>query len=139
MRYLTKHTLMYRRAIAVMLLCFTGSVWGAPLEALVERQARAYNSHDVAAYAAYFHPDIEVYNFPDHPITASKGALIEATGKTFKAHKPHTQIENSMLLGDKVVTLEQASFSAGGTRQSAKIIKIYQFQDGLIRRMTFMN
>ncbi|WP_339897508.1 nuclear transport factor 2 family protein [uncultured Gilvimarinus sp.] len=128
-----------RLAVVVWLLCCSVTVLAAPLETLIEEQTRAYNNHDVSAYSGYFHPDVEVYNYPDHPITAGKGALIEATGKTFKERKPQAVVENVIVLGDKVVTLELASFSVGGARQSAKVIKIYQFQDGLIRRMTFMN
>lgn len=129
----------YRHPIAVVLLWLSSNALGAPLETLIEQQTRAYNNHDEVAYSEYFHPDIEVYNYPDHPITAGRGALIEATGRTFKERKPQALIENIMVLKDKVVTLELASFKVGGMRQKAKIIKIYQFQDGLIRRMTFMN
>ncbi|BFM22351.1 nuclear transport factor 2 family protein [Gilvimarinus japonicus] len=128
-----------RYTVAAVLFWLSSSVLAAPLETLIEGQTRAYNNHDVDAYSGYFHPDIEVYNYPDHPITAGHGALVEATSKTFKERKPQAVVENIMVLGDKAVTLEKASFNAGGMRRTAKIIKIYQFQDGLIRRMTFMN
>ncbi|WP_049723180.1 nuclear transport factor 2 family protein [Gilvimarinus polysaccharolyticus] len=128
-----------RFGVAILLLWLSAVATAAPLESLIINQTNAYNQHDIDTYAEYFHPDVEVYNYPDHPITASRGALIETTLKTFKERKPQTVVETTMVLKDKVVTLEQISFNVAGVRQTAKIIKIYQFQNGLIRRMTFMN
>lgn len=106
---------------------------------LIEQQVDAYNSNDADKYASYFHDDIEVYNYPDTPITAGKGALIETTRKTFADHSPSSRIVKVIDLNDKVITLERASFKVKDTRQELDVIKIYQFQGGLIRRMTFMN
>ena len=105
---------------------------------LIDQQISAYNSNDADAYAAFFHEDIEVYNYPDQAITAGRGALVESTRKTFRDHKPASVILNRMALNDRVVTLERASYALAGTRRTTEVIKIYQFKDGLIRRMTFM-
>jgi hypothetical protein len=133
MSYLSK-----RYWLAALLLCLGSGAWAAPIKTLVEQHTRAYNQHNVEAYAEYFHRDIEVYNYPDHPITAGRGALIETSQKTFTDRKPQAVIENIMVVGDKAVTLEQVSFAVNGARQQTRVIKIYQFQNGLIRRMTFM-
>lgn len=133
MRYFHRHYWL-----VTLLLCFSSGVLATPIKTLVEQQTHAYNRHNVEAYAEYFHPDVEVYNYPDHPITAGRGALIETSQKTFIDRKPRATIENIMAVGDKVVTLERVSLEINGARQQTSIIKIYQFQDGLIRRMSFM-
>ncbi|UTF58852.1 nuclear transport factor 2 family protein [Gilvimarinus sp. DA14] len=105
----------------------------------VQDQVAAYNLHDADKYASYFHDDIEVYNYPDTPVTSGKGALIATTSRTFAQHEPTSEILKVIELNDKVITLERASYKVKGTRQQMDVVKIYQFQGGLIRRMTFMN
>ncbi|WP_020207521.1 nuclear transport factor 2 family protein [Gilvimarinus chinensis] len=129
---------MKRWCIAVVLSLISG--WAVAQHSIqVEDQVAAYNLHDPEKYASYFHDDIEVYNFPDSPMTAGKGALIQATSRTFAQHKPTSEIVKLIELNDKVITLERATYKVKGARQQMDVIKIYQFQSGLIRRMTFMN
>ena len=105
----------------------------------INRHILAYNANNAEAYDEFFHPDIEVYNYRQSVITAGRSALIQSTQRTFKEHSPGTVLLNSMVLKDKVVTLERASFTLSGIRRTTELVKIYHFQDGLIRRMTVMD
>ncbi len=127
-----------KSSIAIISLWFFSALAFAQHSATVEGQVAAYNSHDAEHYASFFHDDIEVYNYPDSPMTSGKGALIEATTSTFAKHKPTSEILNTIELNDKVITLERATFKVQNTRQEMEVVKIYQFQSGKIRRMTFM-
>ncbi|MDO3388666.1 nuclear transport factor 2 family protein [Gilvimarinus sp. SDUM040013] len=107
--------------------------------AVVESQAAAYNEHDVEKYASYFHPDIEVYNYPDTPLTAGRLSLIDTTTDNFSARSPTSEILNTIEINNKVITHELATFKVNGQRQNVAVVKIYEFKNGLIRRMTFLN
>lgn len=106
---------------------------------VVRLQADAYNRHDIEDYASHFHEDIEVYNYPDAPITSGRLSLINTTQKTFAERSPSTEILNSIEINNKIITHEMASFMLHGYRQEIAVVKIYEFKDGLIRRMTFLN
>lgn len=106
---------------------------------IVDLQLMAYNDNNVEAYAKYFHEDIVVYNYPRQVISTSKGAFIESITKTFAERKPHAGIISQMEINDKIITHEKGVYSVRGVRRTISIVKIYQFQDGLIRRMTFVN
>ncbi|MDO6747987.1 nuclear transport factor 2 family protein [Gilvimarinus sp. 1_MG-2023] len=106
---------------------------------IITFQAEAYNAHDVEEYASYFHADIEVYNYPDSPITTGHGSLITTTKSTFADRSPKTEIINTIEINNKVIAHEMASFVVKGYRQSIPVVKIYEFKNGLIRRMTFLN
>ncbi len=129
-------------ALVILLLSYCASAAAAKLsahEAVLDLQMIAYNNHDVAAYAKNFHDDIVVYNYPREVLTTSKGGLIESIAKTFKERKPHAGIISKIIINDKIITHEKAVFSIKSGRRTIPIVKIYQFEDGLIRRMTIMN
>jgi len=122
-----------------LLPLWAGAADNNPMLEHINRHILAYNANNAEAYADFFHPDIEVYNYPQSVLTSGRSALIQSTQRTFSEHSPGTILLNSMLLKDKVVTLERASFTLAGVRRNTELVKIYQFQDGLIRRMTFMD
>lgn len=134
----------WMRYLFVLLLLFTlaSGAHAADVSDKIEhinRHILAYNDNDAEAYAAFFHEDIEVYNFPAQVLTSGRNALIQSSGKTFKDHQPGSVIINTIELKDKVITHERASFTVKGVRRTVEIVKIYQFQNGLIRRMTFLD
>jgi len=110
----------------------------SPQMAHFNRHLLAYNANKAEDYASFFHPDIEVYNYPDRVLTAGRGALLQSTSKTFERHRSGSVVLQSIEHNNKIVTHERASFSVEGIRRSTNIVKIYEFEDGLIRRMTFM-
>src|SRR5690606_34125138 len=105
----------------------------------INRHILAYNDNNAEAYGAFFHEDIEVYNFPAQVLTSGRKALIQSSSQTFTDHQPGSVILNSIELKDKVITHERASYTVKGVRRTVEIVKIYQFQNGLIRRMTFLD
>lgn len=128
--------------IGCFLAVFSGWISAAPTSkqlSMVDLQLIAYNNNNVEAYAKYFHDDIEVYNYPRQVISSSKGALIESITKTFAERNPHAGVISSIEINDKVITHEKGVYTIRGIRRTISIVKIYQFEDGLIRRMTFLN
>lgn len=111
----------------------------SPQMAHFNRHILAYNANDAEAYAAFFHPDIEVYDYPERVLTAGRKALLQSTGKTFERHRPGSIVLETIEFKNRIITHERASFTVEGTRRTTEIVKIYEFEDGLIRRMTFMD
>ncbi len=106
---------------------------------IIDMQTMAYNANNAESYARSFHDDIEVYSYPYKVLTSSKGALIESIRKTFKARKPHAGIVSVIEVNNKIITHEKVVYTIQGVRRTSHIAKIYEFEDGLIRRMTFIN
>lgn len=129
---------MKRLTLLSVMILFSSLAFGQNLE-LVKRQMIAYNNHDVETYASFFHDDIEVYNYPDTPLTASKGALINTTSANFSERFPRAELLSSMEINNKVITLEKTQVKLGNARQQFEVVKIYEFSQGKIRRMTFLN
>lgn len=126
--------------LAILLGLITGALAEevSPQMAHFNRHILAYNANDAEQYANFFHPDIEVYNYPDRVLTSGRNALLQSTSKTFERHRPGSVVLESIEFKNKIITRERASFTVENTRRTAEIVKIYDFEDGLIRRMTFM-
>ncbi len=126
--------------LAILLGLMTGALAQevSPQMAHFNRHLLAYNANEAEKYAAFFHPDIEVYNYPERVLTSGRNALLQSTSNTFERHRPGSIVLETIEHKNKIITHERASFTVEGIRRTAEIVKIYEFEDGLIRRMTFM-
>ena len=105
---------------------------------VVQRQIEAYNAHDIDAFAATYHDDVEIYDHPNTLRSTGLGALRETYGRLFeKAPDLCATITNRMALGDYVVDFETVTGLPGG--KTLEAVPIYQVQDGKVRRVWFLH
>jgi hypothetical protein len=111
----------------------------APEEAarIIDAQLAAFNAHDLEAFIAFFHPDIETYRFPNEPDKHGLEALRDVFADTFKA-LPHEKVITRIIDGNHVIDQVEVTFQFHGHALSDRSTVIYTLEDGLIRRMRFL-
>lgn len=103
---------------------------------LAQRQLDAYNAHDIDAFAACYHPDVEAWVLPDHtPTLQGRAAIVARYAPYFEAQRPHAALVDRKLLGRFALDFEAVRL-ADGTALEAWAL--YQVEDGLIRRIWFV-
>ncbi|AYA36693.1 steroid delta-isomerase [Hymenobacter oligotrophus] len=106
-------------------------------EQVVQRQLEAYNARNLDAFAATYHEQVELLTFP--AVLRSKGIakLREGYGQFF-AQTPdlNCQIVHRTVLGNKVIDHERVTGLPNG--QVLEAVAIYEVENGLIRRVTFV-
>ena len=107
--------------------------------AVVQKQLDAYNSKDLDAFVAVFHPDAELYNLgDDQAIAQSKEELVEVYGRLF-AQSPNlrSDVISRTVIGNKVMDYEVIT---GRNKQSEPmyLVAIYEVEQGKIRRCYFV-
>lgn len=106
-------------------------------EQLVQRQLEAYNARDVARFAATYAPDVELFDFPTKPQLTGRDKLTESYTKFFAwAPQVHCTILSRTVLGNKVIDHERVTGLPNGRVLEA--VAIYEVENGLIRRVTFV-
>jgi hypothetical protein len=104
----------------------------SPVE-IVQRQLEAYNSHDLAAFAACYCDDIQMIRLPaTEPAIRNKAEMVEFYGSNrFMAPQLHAEILNRIVLGNKVIDHERIS---GLQKDPFEVVVIYEVTDELIRK-----
>jgi len=106
-------------------------------EQVVQRQLNAYNARDLEAFVATYDEQIELLGFPAQPQAAGKAKLRENYGSFFAATpKLHCEIIHRVVLGKRVIDHEKVTGLANG--QVLEAVAIYEVENGLIRRVTFV-
>lgn len=110
---------------------------GETPEQLVQRQLDAYNARDVAQFAATYAADVELLGFPAKLRSEGRQQL-EASYKKFFDSAPqlHCDIVNRTILGNKVIDHERVTGMPDG--QTLETVAVYEVENGLIRRVTFI-
>lgn len=105
-------------------------------EALAQRQLNAYNARNLQAFLDCYHEEVEIFRFPETLLSKGKTAMAESYGPMFEnTPSLHCELVHRTIIGDKVIDEESVDF--GGT-EKLQAIAIYEFQDGLIKRVTFI-
>lgn len=110
---------------------------------VVDKQLVAYNNQDIDAFAATYHDDVEVYEFPAK--LKSKG--IEALRNTYQGMFASLKCLNASSLnriveGRFVTDHEQmkaCEHKAGEVSFTTELTVTYEVVDGLIKRVIFFN
>jgi len=105
------------------------------VEKIVQQQLDTYNARDIEGFLATYTQDIEIYNYGGE--LRSKGIDALRAGYTdFFESTPdlHCEIENRIVLGNKVIDHEQVT--ANGNTFS--VIAIYEVENGKIAKVTFV-
>jgi len=108
---------------------------------IVDKQILAYNSQDIAAFAATYHEDVEIHHFPGGLQYKGKQELISRYGPKFarlkclEASSIKRIVEGRFLVDHELA--ESCSEQAGVVDRSIEVIAMYEVEDGLIKRVIF--
>lgn len=107
-------------------------------EQLVQRQVAAYNSHDAARFSATYAENAELLDFPSKPTLVGRAKLAEFYTKFFAwASQVHCEVVSRTVLGNKVIDHERVTGLPNG--KTIEAVAIYEVENGLIRRVTFVD
>lgn len=105
-------------------------------EALAQRQLNAYNARNLEAFLACYHEDVQIFRFPEELLSEGKDVMAASYGPMFEnTPSLHCELVSRTVIGDKVIDEESVDF---GETEKLHAIAIYEFQDGLIKRVTFI-
>lgn len=106
--------------------------------ALAQRQLDAYNAHDLEAFVACYHPQVEVRDFPGgeqrfqgHEAMRARYGPMFAPGSSL-----HADLVNRIAMGTVVFDQERVR----GLREDGDVeaVAIYEVEGELIRRVWFV-
>lgn len=104
---------------------------------VVERQLKAYNARDAAAFAATYAENVELLDFPAKPQLTGRANLQTAYTQFFgAAPKLRCEILHRSVFGNRVVDHERVTGMPDGKPLEA--VAVYEVENGLIRRVTFI-
>lgn len=105
-------------------------------EALAQRQLNAYNARNLEAFLDCYHAEVQIFRFPEELLYEGKEAMAESYGPMFEnTPSLHCELVSRKIVGDKVIDEESVDF---GGAEKLQAIAIYEFEDGLIKRVTFI-
>lgn len=106
-------------------------------EQIAQRQLNAYNAGNLDAFVSYYHPEVEVYNFPNQLNYKGRENMRPGYGSFFQANPNlHCELVNRIVIGNKVIDREHITgLSKGG---SFDAVAIYEIEAGLIRKVFFL-
>ncbi|MBT8267837.1 MAG: nuclear transport factor 2 family protein [Bacteroidia bacterium] len=112
----------------------TGTI-SEEVENIVQIQLEAYNKRDIDAFMATYADDIKLYNYPEELRTDGKTAMRQSYDEFFK-RTPDLKavIQKRIVLGNKVIDEEHVTING----QLYKAVAIYEVEDGLIKKVTFI-
>jgi hypothetical protein len=101
---------------------------------IVQRQVEAYNAHDLAAFAATYSDDIQMFRLPaTEPAITNKAELLEFYGANrFMAPNLDAEILKRIVLGNKVIDHERIT---GLPNSPFECVVIYEVQNERIARV----
>lgn len=100
-------------------------------------QLNAYNARNLDAFVEVYHPDVQLYTFPDTPTHTGRTAMRGVYATLFeKAPDLHCKLVNRITYGDTVIDREIVTGVPGLSTLEA--IAIYEITDGLIRKVWFI-
>lgn len=106
-------------------------------EEIVQKQLEFYNNHDLDGFISTYHEEIKIYNLIDNSIILEgKESLREKYSERFQVLKVHAEIQNRMVIGNKVIDHEHVTTI--NTDNVVKAVAIYELEDDLIKRVWFV-
>ncbi|WP_339624474.1 nuclear transport factor 2 family protein [uncultured Winogradskyella sp.] len=104
-------------------------------EYIVQKQLDAYNARDIDAFMATYTADIELYNFPETLRSKGQEPMRKSYMEFFKnTPNLNCQILKRIVIGNKVIDHELVT--ANGN--TFKAVAVYEVENGLIRKVTFI-
>ena len=104
---------------------------------LAQAQLDAYNAHDIDAFVACYHPDVEICDFPSgEPTLRGTAAMKERYGPLFERGTLHAKVVSRVAKGQIVIDEERVTGLRDGEEVHA--VAIYEVEDSTIRRVWFV-
>ena len=105
-------------------------------EGIVQKQLDAYNARDIDAFMATYTKDIKLYNFPNELRTEGHEAMKNSYKGFFESTPDlNCKILYRIVTGNKVIDHELVT--ANGS--TFKAVAVYEVENGLISKVTFIN
>lgn len=104
---------------------------------LAQMQLNAYNLRDLDAFLSVYSPEVEVYTFPDTPVYTGIDEMRRIYAEFFEtAPGLHCRLVNRIDYENMVVDREIVTGVPG--HDTVEAVAIYEVQDGLIRKVWFI-
>lgn len=104
-------------------------------EAIVQQQLVAYNSRDIDGFMATYSDDVKLYDFPNELKVEGKDAMKNSYKGFFENTADlNSKILKRIVLGNKVIDHELVT--ANGN--TSKVVAVYEIENGLINKVTFI-
>ena len=114
-----------------------GSTLQLDPEKVVQRQLEAYNAQNLPAFLATYADSIEIYRFPGKLAMQGKAALEKGYGDLFKKYpNNYAALLGRIVQGNKVIDQERVT---GRGKDTVQAVAVYEVQNGLIRRVWFID
>jgi len=108
------------------------------METLVERQLEAYNRHDLDAFCACYHPEVEVSrSIGEAPNVKGMKDFRAVYEDRFQSAELHAEIGKRIVLENAVID-EERVVGLASAPNGLHVAAIYGFRDGLIQKVTFV-
>lgn len=105
-------------------------------EDIVQKQLDAYNARDINAFMATYSEDVKLYNFPNDLSSEGQEAMRNSYKGYFESTPDlHCKILYRIVTSNKVIDHELVT--ANGN--TFKAIAVYEVENGLISKVTFIN
>ena len=135
---------MRHLAYCVMLFCFvlsTHSLAASERSEQVKQFVAAFNAHDAELMSQYVTDDMQWLSVNCDRVaveTSGKSELIKAMDRYFKSCAScQSELTDITVLGNRVSTVEEASWRQNGELKSQKSLAVYEFNNSLIRRVYY--
>lgn len=103
-------------------------------EMVVQRQLNAYNARDIEAFLDTYADDIELFDFPNTPISSGKETMRSRYGARFSTLKYlHCEIVDRIKYNNTIIDHERIK----ADDQMMEAVVIYEVKDGKIVKVTF--
>ena len=112
----------------------------APIASLATQQLAAYNAHDVDAFVACYHPEVQVLNHRGEDQVVGIAAFREQYTRLFASFdRIEAHVSHRLVLGDHIVERECWSRQTKqGEAQRGDVLVRYTLRDGLIGYVEFL-
>lgn len=107
----------------------------------VEKYIAAFNAHDTCVMAGLVTDDVDWINIAGDKVvieTRGKSELVASMNAYFKSCPTcQSALSGSISTPERVSTIEVASWQEKGTPRSQRSVSVYEFSEGLIRRVYY--
>jgi imidazolonepropionase-like amidohydrolase len=105
---------------------------------LAQMQLNAYNAKDIEAFLAVYHPQVEVFEYPDRLLYRGLDKIRQGYREFFnKAGSLHCRLVNRIQYKNVVIDREEVTTEIPG-REHLEAIAIYEIEDDKIIRVRFV-
>ena len=106
-------------------------------ESVVQAQVEAYNARDIDAFLATYRDDVQLFEFPDKPLSKGTSEMRASYEKLFTDPRLHAEIVKRITLGNTVIDHERVRLTLPAGPATVEAIAIYEVREGKIASVWF--